>query len=95
MPSSSLHIVRAESYAQGGAGRILTLAEARAAAETPPSHAVEWLVSERNGSRSVRCFAQIWSEARALGAAELGANHDQVTCARVIEALPLSGKGVA
>lgn len=64
----------------------------RADVGAPPAHAVEWKVS--CGARSKRVVCQLWSEARAKGAALLGVNTDRVRVERLDEK-KLPGKAVA
>ncbi len=82
MPTASrvLPLVRASAYAEG---RPLTLAEVRERMEAPPAGAVEWRCSARG--RTVTVYAQLWMSARKLGAMELQALPDDVTCRRVDE----------
>ena len=72
--------------------RILTHAEVRQELDLPPANPVDWHCSA-NGKSCVS-KAQLWMEARRLGAIELGVLPDLVVCVRV-EELKLDGSGKA
>jgi hypothetical protein len=68
------------------AGRPLTLEEVRSRMETPPAEPVRWVARTIGVPRRERfVYAQLFSEARLLGAASLGLNTDEIVVKRADE----------
>lgn len=82
---------------------LLNLEEVRARMERPPAEPIRWRARTLGPApREISVYAQLWNEARLLGAAALGVNTDQLVVRRAdeipvteIQETSLGGSGAA